>query len=363
LAAVVAAANDPKANVDDLAKRSGLDPAFLKNWIQVLAVPPRKAAETATRPAVELTPLDDKTPPNLEHKFISGWKKNRPDLPVFLANASGQTEMIPGRVSGYGVAMHPMPDEFVAVVWKSPMAGQVKVTARVTHAHPACGNGVAWFVEHRRGGRATLLGEGAVDLGKEAKPPAKVVTVEKGDTLVLAVDARDGNHVCDMTEVGFTVTEVEKPGRSWDLAGDVWSNVQAGNPHADKFGNAETWSFVRGPSKGRTGAAAAPGIPADSVLGRWRLAASDAARQGDAAGQAAAPAWGAAAERCRPGPRPADEKNPDRAVYARLVTGDGPLFAGLDVTKLAKPRPKAGTFGLQRERFGTGDSLTAAADA
>ncbi len=357
LAAVVAAANDPKANADDLAKRHGLDPAFLKQWVKVLAVPPRQAAEAATRPAVELTLLDDKTPPNVEHKFISGWKKKGTDLPVFLANASGQTEMIPGRVSGYGVAMHPMPDEFVAVVWKSPVAGAVRVTVRVAHAHPACGNGVAWFVEHRRGGRATLLAEGAVDLGKEAKPPAKVVTVEKGDTLVLAVDARDGNHVCDMTEVSFNVAEVEKPGRSWDLAGDVWSNVQAGNPHADKYGNADTWSFVRGPSKGRTSAAAAPGIPADSVLGRWRLAASDPARQADA------DALAKEAEKLLTGQRPANEKDPDRALYDRLVTGDGPLFAGVDVTRLAKPRPKGRTFGLPRERFGGGVSLTSPADA
>src|SRR5205823_3575386 len=98
------------------------------------------------------------------------------------------------------------------------------------------------------------------------------VKVEKGDTLVLAVDARDGNHVCDMTEVGFTVAEAEKPGRSWDLAGDVWSNVQSGNPHADKHGNADTWSFARGPSKGRTSAAAAPVVevrlPAALFVGR-----------------------------------------------------------------------------------------------
>jgi hypothetical protein len=357
LAAVIAAANDAKLTADDLAKRHGLDPAFLKQWVKVLAVPPRKAAEVATRPAVELTLLDDKTPTNEQHKFISGWKKKGTDLPVFLANASGQTEMIPGRVSGYGVAMHPMPDEFVAVVWKSPVAGQVRVSVRVAHAHPACGNGVAWFVEHRRGDKATLLGEGAVDLGKEAKPPAKSVKVEKGDTLVLAVDARDGNHVCDMTEVGFTVAEAEKPGRSWDLAGDVWSNVQAGNPHADKHGNADTWSFVRGPSKGQTSATAAPGIPVDSVLGRWRLAASDAARQAETDELAKE------AEELLTGARPANEKDPDRVLYDRLVTGDGPLFAGVDVTKLAKPRPKGGTFGLPRERFGKGDSLTTAADA
>jgi Protein of unknown function (DUF1592)/Protein of unknown function (DUF1588)/Protein of unknown function (DUF1585)/Protein of unknown function (DUF1595) len=171
------------------------------------------------------------------------------------------------------------------------------------------------------------------------------------------VDARDANHVCDMTEVGFAVAEAEKPGRSWDLAGDVWSNVQSGNPHADKHGNADTWSFVRGPSKGRTSAAAAPGIPADSVLGRWRLAAADPARQADA------DALAKEAEKLLTGARPADEKNPDRVVYDRLVTGDGPLFAGVDVTRLARPRPTGRTFGLPRERFGTGDSITMAADA
>ena len=28
---------------------------------------------------------------------------------------------------------------------------------RVAHAHPACGNGVAWAIEHRRAERATIL--------------------------------------------------------------------------------------------------------------------------------------------------------------------------------------------------------------
>jgi Protein of unknown function (DUF1592)/Protein of unknown function (DUF1588)/Protein of unknown function (DUF1587)/Protein of unknown function (DUF1585)/Protein of unknown function (DUF1595) len=354
LAAAVTAANDATATPDDLAKRHGLDAAFLKQWIKFLAVPPRKAeAGLPTRPAVALTLLDDKTPKNEEHKFISGWKKQGIDLPIFLANASGQTEMIPGRVSGYGVAVHPTPQEFVGVAWKSPVAGTVKVTVRVAHAHPACGNGVAWWLEHRRGDRATVFGEGAVDLGKEAKPPAATIKVEQGDTVVLAVDARDGNHICDMTEISFTVAEADKPGRSWDLAGDVWSNVQDGNPHVDKHGNKDTWSFVRGPSLGKTGGAAAPGILSDSVLGRWRTAAAgpDAKTTEQLAKEV---------QSLLTGPRPG-EKDPNRPLYDRLVAPDSPLFAGLDVTKLAKPRAKAESFGLPRDRF-TADSLVAAAD-
>jgi len=32
----------------------------------------------------------------------------------------------------------------------------------------------------------------------------------------------------------------------WDLAADVADGVLDGNPHADKHGNADTWSFVFG---------------------------------------------------------------------------------------------------------------------
>ena len=61
-------------------------------------------------------------------------------------------------------------------------------------------------------------------------------------------------------------------------------NVLDGNPHADKLGNKDVWSFVRGPAKAPgKGALAGPKIPADSVLGRWRTAAADPARKTDAA--------------------------------------------------------------------------------
>src|SRR5205807_6886386 len=138
---------------------------------------------------------------------MNGWRRRGAGLPILVTNASDQAEQIPGHVSPHGVAMHPTPDEFVGVAWKSPVAGDLRVSVRVAHAHPACGNGVAWCLEHRRAGRAALLLNGVLDLGQAVKPPAQAVTVEKGDVLVLAVDARDGNHGCDMTEIGFTLTE------------------------------------------------------------------------------------------------------------------------------------------------------------
>lgn len=346
LAAVVELANDAKASADDVAKTRGLNAAFLKNWVKVLAVPPRKA-DVAIRPAVELTPLEEKSPPAPGKPAVKGWRKKGTDLPIFVANSSDRVEHIPGRISAHGVGVHPTPTELVAVTWKSPIAGAVRVAVRVAHAHPACGNGVAWWLEHRRDGRATLLDEGTLDLGKEAKPPAREVKVEKGDVLVLAVDARDGNHFCDMTEVAFTITAGDK--RNWDLAADVSPDVHAGNPHADRQGNAAVWGFVRGPAK--KGGAAAP-VPPASVLGRWRAAASSPDRAAETEKLAKE------AEAVLTGTRPASA--PDRVVYDRFVAVDGPLFAGVDVARIARPREKAGTFGVSKERF-TGEGMVAKA--
>ena len=342
LAAVAEAANDPRGTADALAKRHGLDAPFLRRWVEALDVEPLGKAETSkTVPAVPLQLLAEKTPREAQRPAINGWRKKGTDLPILVTNGSERVENIPGRVPPHGVAVHPLPREFVGVAWKSPVAGSVRVAVRVTHAHPACGNGVAWWLEHRRGGRATVLGKGTLDLGKEAKPAAKALTVEKGDLLVLAVDAREGNYVCDLTEVGFSVSEDGRPGWVSDLGADVADTVLAGNPHADRYGNADTWSFVRGESKGT----AAPLVPPESVLDQWRKAAADPARRDEAAKLAAQ------AEALLSGPRPAKEKDPDRVLYDRLVAADGPLFTGVDVARIAKPRPKTASYGLPTERF------------
>ena len=348
LAAVVEAANDRTTALDDLAAKQHLDAALLKRWVEVLAVEPlKKDEEPRTIGAVPLELLEEKAK-NGTRPAINGWHKKGADLPVVVTNSSDKVEQVPGRVSPHAVAVHPLPKEFVAVTWKSNVVGEVRVAVRVTHAHPACGNGVAWWLERRRAGRpgrATVLGEGVIDLGKEAKPPATMLKVEKGDLLVLAVDARDGNHACGLTEIAFTVTETDQPGRVWDLAADVADSVLEGNPHADKHGSNDTWSFVRGPSKGGSGVAAAL-IPADSILGQWRKAASDPAQQGDLAKLAGQ------VEALLSGARPTKEKDPDRILYDKLVTLDSPLFVGVDIARLAKPRPERTNFGLAKDRFG-----------
>jgi len=118
----------------------------------------------------------------------------------------------------------------------------------------------------------------------------------------------------------------------------------------------------------------ASSVPADSVLGQWRQAAADPARRADAAKLAEDVA------RLLAGPRPSsNKKDPNLVVYDRLVSTESPLFAGVDLRRVAQPAVPAGPYGLPKERFvsagGDGgktnedkeppaaDSLMAASDA
>ncbi len=365
LAAAAEAANDAKQSTDARASKQGLDPILLKRWAEVLAVEPL-AKEVAdpekmgkSIPAVPLELLDEKNPKNSARPSVNGWRRKGADLPTLIANSSDKVELIPGTAAPHKVVVHPTPTEFVAAVWKSPLTGVVRVAARVVHAHPACGNGVAWWLQHRRADRATVLAEGAFDLGGSASMPARTLKVEKDDLLVLAVDARNGDHGCDLTEITLNVAETEKPNRAWDLAGDAADTVLDGNPHADRYGHKEVWSFVRGPSQ-PVGPGKGGVIPANSLLGRWRVAAADPTRQSEA---------GKLAEQVQKlltGARPPKEKDPDRILYDNLVSADGALLKGMELSRFARPRPKGTTYGIDKDRFGKAAddaSLVAAANS
>src|SRR5262249_986345 len=157
---------------------------------------PRRAV-----PAVALEVLGEKF---IIRPGIGGWKRRGAELPSLVANSTDKTENIPGRVPPHKVAVHPTPDRFVAATWTTPIDGKVRINASIVHAHPACGNGVAWFVEHRGAERTFELAHGVAELGKESQMPARTITVAKGDLIMLAVDARDANHVCDLTDIDLT---------------------------------------------------------------------------------------------------------------------------------------------------------------
>src|SRR5262249_16010975 len=105
--------------------------------------------------------------------------------------------------------------------------------------------------------------------------------------------------------------------------------------------------FVRGPSRDGIGGKTAALIPPDSVLGRWRQAAADPARK-DEAGKLAAQA-----EALLSAAQPPKAKSPDRVLYDKLVTIDSPLVTGVDLARIAKPRPSGKSYGLAKQQFGT----------
>ncbi len=293
----------------------GLDPAWLARWRDLMG----DSRVMAT--AVPLERLDTPIPVNPKFPGLFGWRVASGDLPSVLSNASDVEHRIPGRASPHQVVVHPLPDRFVAVEWRGPGAGKVRVETKIAHAHGGCGNGIAWFLEQRRGELATRIDDGVVNVGATASIPAREVELKADDALLLAIDARDGSHVCDLTEIDFTIRDLEG-NRVWSLAKDVADTITAGNPHG-------VWRFVHGPSK--TGAALK--IPADSLLGRWRR---EPARRAELAPKIQALFLGA---------RPADAKHPDRLLYDSLVNVEGPLFRGLDAAVL--PRGAARRFGAE----------------
>jgi mono/diheme cytochrome c family protein len=352
LAAAAQLAQDSKLTAEEVARQQKIDLALLKRWVDVLALETEKGRGEAPKepkmlPAAAVELLDEKAPKNDQKPAINGWRKKGTDLPAVITNSSDQTENVPGKMPPHSVCVHPTPTEYVAVAWKSPLEGEVTVAARVVHAHPSCGNGVVWWVEYRHDDQAGILGEGALDLGGEAKFPARKLKVGKGDRVLLVIDPRDANHFCDLTQINLTITETDKPNRTWDLAADVADSVLEANPHTDKHGIRDTWSFVRGPAR-KPGQAPAQGprIPAESLLGQWRVAIVDPARHEDAARLADK------VQSLLTGTRPAQEKSLDRIVYDMLVSVDSPLIAGLDLSQLKNVRPKDIQYGLPKERFG-----------
>jgi hypothetical protein len=300
-------------------------------------------------------PLDEKKPvQNLP--AIRGWQSKGMDLPAVLSNSSDKEEHIPGRASPHKVVVHPSPGEFAGIVWKSPIDGNVHVAARIVHAHGACGNGVAWWLEHRRGDHAGVLSEGAIPVGGEAQAPPALVKVAKGDLLLLALDAKDHDHSCDLTELTFDIAEVDKPGRAWDLAGDVADNILDGNPHADRMGNRDVWNFVKGPTRPVISTeASALSIPMNSALSQWRDVALDPARQNDADKLAAQ------VQAILIGDRPGKDKEADQLLYDKLALPDSPMLAGLDLSAFARGVIPKSKYGLDRSRFGV-DSAGKAID-
>ncbi|MBI3864161.1 MAG: DUF1587 domain-containing protein, partial [Planctomycetia bacterium] len=156
-AAAEAGAAKETLDVAALARRHKVDEPTLAAWIDFLGIGP-----TAT---IKLDLFTQRIEKSAGYDFVKGWGSG--ETPNLAANSSGTHVRIPGNMKPHGVVVHPSPTLQAAIGWRSPIEGAVRVSAKVTHAHPECGNGVAWSVELRRGATRQKLATG---VAQGAKP-------------------------------------------------------------------------------------------------------------------------------------------------------------------------------------------------
>ncbi len=179
---------------------------------------------------------------NLGAMGVFTWKSKNVQ-PLFNVNTTDTVVRVPGTIPPRSVAVHPTPTSGVAMAWRSPFSGRVRVTARVSDAHSG-GNGVEWALEHDHGLRGDTLASGTIDVDKASSRSVSTVSVTSGEKIRLLVLPRNDNHICDLTRLELEIEEIGGRKRTWSPERDFASNPQQGNPHADAYGNADTWSFI-----------------------------------------------------------------------------------------------------------------------
>jgi len=197
---------------------------------------------------------------------VQGW--GSPETPSIIANALEETLRFSTlTVPGRSVMVHPSPSREVAVYWRSPMTGKIRVAGSVADGDGNCGNGVAWRVELIRREGTSGMAVGLIDNGgQEAFGPGEEFSVQDGDLVMFAINPRDSQHVCDTTRIDLSITEAGGGGRAWNLAKEIVDHINEGNPLGDSYGNAGIWHFCASPEN----PSAAPVLPQGSALAHWR---------------------------------------------------------------------------------------------
>ncbi len=178
---------------------------------------------------------------------LLGWGSDA--TPWFGGNAADAAVSVQGiTIPAHSLAMHPGPAENVAVGWRSPIEGNVKVTASVAHGQSGS-NGIDWWIARETQTQRTTLASGTTDGQAGLTIPIDPamhdlsnVPVTTGDMISLVVGPK-GAHSCDTTIIELTIAEVGGLGRTWNLAQDVLGSLHSGNPHADSQNLAEVWHF------------------------------------------------------------------------------------------------------------------------
>lgn len=300
-------------DIATLAKKHAVDPDLLSGWLGYLGINAAGEAKIGTL-------LTGKTQSVESYDFIQGWSGE--EAYSVLANSSDATVLIPGTMKANSIATHPSPTLSSVIGWRCPKAGNVTITGTVQDAHTACGNGVTWALEVRRGNIRDSFVRG-VTTGSEVSSVGRFenVNVQAGDMITLVIGPGQGSHVCDLTAIELTIQGDEK---EWDLAKDVAPDILAGNPHADRFSNPEVWYFFGEPEM----AGGTASLPSEAILAQWRRTEDVQERS-----RLAAAMQKLLQEELNSIPL----DSPDRTTHAQLLSFTGPLLASTLASELRSP--------------------------
>jgi hypothetical protein len=159
---------------------------------------------------------------------IVGWR-GATDTPNLLVNTTEQAaSFITITLPPKSVAVHPSPKAGVAVAWKSPITGQMKITGKVADADDKCGNGIEYIVNRRIGRERSRLAKGAIPNGGAMDFSAESSAVEAGQFIELIILPR-GDYSCDTTVIEL---EIKSGDKSWSLTRELLPDPLQGNPHS-----------------------------------------------------------------------------------------------------------------------------------
>jgi hypothetical protein len=161
--------------------------------------------------------------------------------------------------------MHPGSDRDVAVGWRSPIQGTVRIQASVAHAQIG-GNGIEWWILRETPQEQKTLAHGTMDGKGSQKIPADTpardlsgVAVASQDMIYLVVGPK-GAYQCDTTIIELIITEVGERSRVWNMTQDVVGTLHDGNPHGDNQGHVAVWHFCDRPAASALEAPSEPPI-------------------------------------------------------------------------------------------------------
>ena len=250
------------ADFQKFAAAHDLKPEILQRWYRL--------TEANLTELANLRLLDSKLDAINGNKLLLGWGSDT--TPWLGVNSHDQPATAGFVVPPHALAMHPAPEQQIALGWQSPLLGRVRISFRVSAGHPEGSNGVDWTLVHRHPLGETRLSEGFVKQG-ESFPDEETPTivterdVRPGEFVLLVIAAHEHQHACDTTICDLTITEIEEQHRTWKAVEQLQNRIHLGNPLADTLGNPSVWHFYTRSDDNKTAAVAL--ISPASPLGQW----------------------------------------------------------------------------------------------